>query len=89
VDQLHVVGGLEGLGDLEHELDALGDGGVLLFDEVVEGAGVVDDLHDEVGHALVLAGALDLDDAGVVELAADLGLAQEALLALALELAEE
>ena len=72
------VGGVEGEGDLPHDVEREGEGDLAAAEEAREGL-AVDELHrDEVPRA-VLADLVDADDVRVVEARCGEGLPAEAL----------
>ncbi len=65
VDETGAVGGLEGVGHLLADADHLGDReAAALVDEMTQ-RGPVDQLHHDVGDAVVVAGVVGRDDVGV------------------------
>ena len=65
VDDPGAVRGVEGVGDLLADADDVGDGEtVVLVDEVAQGR-AVDQLHDDVRDAVVVAGVVGGDDVGM------------------------
>ena len=82
VDDALEVGGADGLADLDEHAEGVVDiapGAGLDAGHIDVQRGAGDVVHHEVGEALVgCAAVVDGDDAGVVELAQDLGLALEA-----------
>ena len=80
VDDALAVGEVERLGDLGHDRAAAKRGSAAPSRRMkAEERLARHELHREVGHALDLAALEDADDVRVVERAADLGLAQEAV----------
>jgi hypothetical protein len=65
VDDPGVVRGVEGVGDLLADADDVGDGETVVLVDQVAQRGAVDQLHDDVRDALVVAGVVGGDDVGV------------------------
>ena len=81
VDDAARVAVVEGLGDLDPDVDDLAEAQRLVADQAQQGR-PADQRHDEEERALVPAEVVDRDDGRVVHLGDDLRLALEALLEL-------
>src|SRR4030095_6246725 len=77
VDDAELVGVGEGSEDMPGDGDGFRFGEGTALDPLAEGL-PLEELHDDVGTAVLRAGVVDTYDAGVVQLRADARLAQEA-----------
>ena len=65
VDEPGAVRGVERVGDLLADADDVGDGETAVLVDQVAQRGAVDQLHDDVRDAVVVAGVVGGDDVGV------------------------